>query len=165
MGYGYWTRESFEHYSKTMGRTVNAHGGLDAALTDRQLFQQKGLHSSLNPANVIRECCDTPEHPESLPVILALDVTGSMGSAAAEVARKLNEVMTLLYEQVKDVEFMVCNTDIQSLKTSQVPETLRLGSDLTRGLGAGCDPEKGRKAATESIEDIRKSLQGNTKVT
>ena len=75
-----------------------------------------------------------------------------------------NAVSEMYRQGIKDVEFMVCNTDIQSLKTSQVPETLRLGSDLTRGLGAGCDPEKGRKAATESIEDIRKSLQGNTEM-
>ncbi len=75
-----------------------------------------------------------------------------------------NAVSEMYRQGIKDVEFMVCNTDIQSLKTSHVPETLRLGSDLTRGLGAGCDPEKGRKAATESIEEIRKSLQGNTEM-
>lgn len=75
-----------------------------------------------------------------------------------------NAVSEMHRQGIKDVEFMVCNTDIQSLKTSQVPEVLRLGSDLTRGLGAGCDPEKGRKAATESIDDIRKSLQGNTEM-
>ncbi len=75
-----------------------------------------------------------------------------------------NAVSEMFRQGIKDVEFMVCNTDIQSLKISQVPETLRLGSDLTRGLGAGCDPEKGRKAATESIDEIRKSLQGNTEM-
>lgn len=75
-----------------------------------------------------------------------------------------NAVSEMFRQGIKDVEFMVCNTDIQSLKISQVPETLRLGSDLTRGLGAGCDPEKGRKAATESIDDIRRSLQGNTEM-
>ena len=75
-----------------------------------------------------------------------------------------NAVSEMYRQGIKDVDFMVCNTDIQSLKISQVPETLRLGSDLTRGLGAGCDPEKGRKAATESIDDIRKSLQGNTEM-
>jgi len=75
-----------------------------------------------------------------------------------------NAVSEMYRQGIKDVEFMICNTDIQSLKISQVPETLRLGSDLTRGLGAGCDPEKGRKAATESIDDIRKSLSGNTEM-
>ncbi|MBQ2132649.1 MAG: cell division protein FtsZ [Bacteroidales bacterium] len=75
-----------------------------------------------------------------------------------------NAVSEMFRQGIKDVDFMICNTDIQSLKTSQVPETLRLGSDLTKGLGAGCDPEQGRKAATESIDDIRKSLQGNTEM-
>ena len=75
-----------------------------------------------------------------------------------------NAVSEMYRQGIKDVDFMICNTDMQSLKTSQVPETLRLGSDLTKGLGAGCDPEKGRKAATESIEEIRKSLQGNTEM-
>ena len=75
-----------------------------------------------------------------------------------------NAVSEMYRQGIKDVDFMICNTDMQSLKNSEVPETLRLGSDLTKGLGAGCDPEKGRKAATESIEEIRKSLQGNTEM-
>lgn len=75
-----------------------------------------------------------------------------------------NAVAEMYKQEIKDVEFMVCNTDMQSLKTSQVPETLWLGSELTKGLGTGCDPEKGRKAATESIEEIRKSLEGNTEM-
>lgn len=50
----------------------------------------------LDPKNVIRECCDTEEHPNTIPVILALDVTGSMGQAAVEVAKKLNVIMTKL---------------------------------------------------------------------
>jgi cell division protein FtsZ len=75
-----------------------------------------------------------------------------------------NAVSEMYRQGIKDVEFMICNTDIQSLKISQVPETLRLGSDLTKGLGAGCNPERGRKAATESIDDIRKSLNGNTEM-
>lgn len=75
-----------------------------------------------------------------------------------------NAVTEMFRMGIKDVEFMICNTDMQSLKISNVPETLRLGTDLTKGLGAGCDPERGRRAATESMEDIRKSLQGNTEM-
>ena len=92
MGSGYWTRESFESYSRSRGRTVTASGHLDTKLTDRQIYTQKGLHPRLDPKNVMRECCDCAEHPRSIPVILALDVTGSMGPAAAEVAKKMNEV-------------------------------------------------------------------------
>lgn len=75
-----------------------------------------------------------------------------------------NAVNEMLKQGIKDVEFMICNTDIQSLRISDVPEKIRLGTDLTRGLGAGCDPERGRKAATESIDDIKKALQGNTEM-
>lgn len=75
-----------------------------------------------------------------------------------------NAVTEMFRQGIKDVEFMICNTDMQSLKISNVPETLRLGTDLTKGLGAGCDPERGRRAATESIDDIKKSLQGNTEM-
>ncbi|MEF9931099.1 MAG: cell division protein FtsZ, partial [Bacteroidales bacterium] len=75
-----------------------------------------------------------------------------------------NAVTEMFRQGIKDVEFMICNTDMQSLKISNVPETLRLGTDLTKGLGAGCDPERGRRAATESIEEIRKSMQGNTEM-
>ncbi len=75
-----------------------------------------------------------------------------------------NAVTEMFRQGIKDVEFMICNTDMQSLRISNVPETLRLGNDLTKGLGAGCDPERGRRAATESVEDIKKSLQGNTEM-
>ena len=83
MGYGYWTRDSFIRYSEERGRKTDRNGNLDRGLTDRQLFTQRGLHPRLDPRNAMRECCDSADHPESLPVILALDVTGSMGPAAA----------------------------------------------------------------------------------
>ena len=75
-----------------------------------------------------------------------------------------NAVNEMFRQGIKDVDFMICNTDIQSLSYSNVPEKLQLGNALTRGLGAGCDPEQGRKAATESIEDIKKALGGNTEM-
>ncbi len=135
MGHGYWTRESFTEYSARNGRKVDARGHLDASLTDSQLFVQRELHPKLNPRNVMRECCDTAEHPQSIPVILALDVTGSMGAAAAEVARKLNEVMTLLYTKVKDVEFLVMGIgdlayDRAPIQISQFESDIRIAEQL-----------------------------------
>jgi cell division protein FtsZ len=70
-----------------------------------------------------------------------------------------------MYEQgIKDVGFMVCNTDAQALKKSLVPLKLQLGESLTEGRGAGNKPEIGRQAAIENIEDVKKTLGSNTKM-
>lgn len=137
MGYGHWTRDSFIKYSESVGRAVDAAGRLDASLTDRQLFRQTGLHPLLDPKNVTRECRDTEEHPRTLPVILALDVTGSMGPASAEVARKMNEVMTKLYGSIRDVEFMVMGIgdlsyDRAPIQISQFESDIRIAEQLDR---------------------------------
>ena len=65
---------------------------------------------------------------------------------------------------IKDVEFVVCNTDSQHLKASLVPNKLQLGVHLTEGLGAGGNPEVGAEAALESREEIREMLAVNTKM-
>jgi len=65
---------------------------------------------------------------------------------------------------IKDVEFVVVNTDAQALKSSPVPLRLQLGANLTEGLGAGANPEQGRSAALESEEEIRELLADNTKM-
>ena len=135
MGYGYWTRDSFVNYSAGRGRTVDAAGHLDSSLTDQQIFTQRALHPMLDPKNVMRECCDSEDHPESMPVILALDVTGSMGPASAEVAKKMNEVMTRLYGTIKDVEFMVMGIgdlsyDRVPIQISQFEADIRIAEQL-----------------------------------
>ena len=135
MGNGYWTHESFVSYSASRGRTVNASGHLDVKLTDQQIYLQKSLHPMLDPKNVTRECCDSAEHPATIPVILALDVTGSMGLASAEVAKKMNEVMTRLYDEVKDVEFMVMGIgdlayDRAPIQISQFESDVRIAEQL-----------------------------------
>ena len=137
MGYGHWTRDSFINYSSARGRKVDAAGNLDRNLTDQQLFTQRMLHEQLDPKNVMRECCDSEDHPHTLPVILALDVTGSMGRASAEVAKKLNEVMTRLYGEVKDVEFMVMGIgdlayDRAPIQISQFEADIRIAEQLDR---------------------------------
>lgn len=135
MGSGYWTRESFVSYNASRGRTVNASGHLDSKLTDQQIYLQKSLHPLLDPKGVTRECCDSAEHPATIPVILALDVTGSMGRASAEVAKKMNEVMTRLYDEVKDVEFMVMGIgdlayDRAPIQISQFESDVRIAEQL-----------------------------------
>lgn len=65
---------------------------------------------------------------------------------------------------IKDVEFVVVNTDAQALKSSPVPLRLQLGANLTEGLGAGANPEQGKSAALESQDEIRELLADNTKM-
>lgn len=135
MGYGYWTRNSFETYSAARGRNVTASGHLDSSLTDQQIFTQRVLHPRLNPRNVMRECCDSADHPCTIPVILALDVTGSMGPASAEVAKKMNEVMTRLYGIVQDVEFLIMGIgdlsyDHAPIQISQFESDIRIAEQL-----------------------------------
>ena len=65
---------------------------------------------------------------------------------------------------IKGVDFMVCNTDQQALDISPVPCKIQLGSTLTEGRGAGSQPEVGKNAAIENIEDIKEVLGNNTKM-
>ena len=75
-----------------------------------------------------------------------------------------NAVTRLYTEGLKDVEFLICNTDLKALMASPVPDKIQLGSALTKGLGAGMSPEKGRNAALESLEEIKKYIGPNIEV-
>ncbi len=137
MGYGTWSSSSYTSYSTGLGRTVTTDGLLDSSYTAQDLYKSRSLDPILNPYGVIRECCDSDEHPNTIPVILALDVTGSMGSAAAEVAKKLNAIMTELYERVTDVEFMVMGIgdmayDRAPVQASQFESDIRIAEQLDK---------------------------------
>lgn len=139
MGGGSWTKDSFATYSCSVGRSVSS---LTGEVTTKyssvqQMYTQRDICEELNPKDVIRECVDSKEHPNTLPVILALDVTGSMGSSAMEVAKKLNVVMTKLYESVKDVEFMVMGIgdivyDDAPIQVSQFESDVRIAKWLDK---------------------------------
>ncbi len=75
-----------------------------------------------------------------------------------------NAVNHMYSQGIKDVEFFVCNTDLQALHSSPVPNKIQIGSTLTQGLGAGANPEKGKNAAIESKEDIRDVLSEDTRM-
>ncbi len=75
-----------------------------------------------------------------------------------------NAVNHMYHAGIRDVDFMVCNTDAQALINSPVPCKIQLGSSLTEGRGAGNKPETGREAAIENIEDVKKVLSNNTKM-
>lgn len=137
MGSGIWREDTFRQYSSRVGRTVGKNGKIDGDYSNQDMFVARGLDPMLDPKDVMRECCDTEEHPETIPVILALDVTGSMGQAAVEVAKQLNVIMTKLYQKVKDVEFMVMGIgdfayDRVPLQVSQFESDIRIAEQLDK---------------------------------
>lgn len=72
-----------------------------------------------------------------------------------------NALQYMINQSVPYVECIAINTDAQALNKSTAPLKVQIGVKLTNGLGAGCDPNKGRKAADESREDLKKLLQGS----
>jgi cell division protein FtsZ len=75
-----------------------------------------------------------------------------------------NAVKNMYVKGITGVDFIICNTDAQVLDQSPVPVKIQLGQQLTEGLGTGCDPDKGRDAALENIEEIKEILSQNTKM-
>ncbi|WP_044173064.1 cell division protein FtsZ [Flectobacillus major] len=75
-----------------------------------------------------------------------------------------NAVRHMYDMKIQDVDFIVCNTDLQALNDNSVPTKLQLGAILTEGLGAGTEPEQGKLAAEESAAQITALLEGNTKM-
>ncbi len=69
-----------------------------------------------------------------------------------------NAVNNMIDAKLKGVKFIVANTDIQALENSKAEVKIQIGKNLTEGLGAGADPEKGREAALESAEELREAL-------
>jgi cell division protein FtsZ len=95
---------------------------------------------------------DLPKHHKSIIKVIGV---GGGGSNAVNHMYRLG---------IKDVEFVVANTDLQALNSSPVPYKLQLGVSLTEGLGCGANPEVGRAAAMESKEQIREVLAGTKMV-
>ncbi len=75
-----------------------------------------------------------------------------------------NAVNHMYRKGIKDVNFIICNTDYQALVNSPVPVKIQIGESITEGMGAGSRPEKGRQAALENLDDIMKAISGNTKM-
>jgi len=75
-----------------------------------------------------------------------------------------NAVNHMFNMGMEGVDFVICNTDAQALHASQVPNKIQLGPHLTQGLGAGMNPTIGRQATEESLDEIRRLLEVNTKM-
>ena len=124
MGGGAWDTIKATNYVSTKyavygATTLDSLTNLDV----KQVYDSFTLDSALNPHGVVRECCDSDEHPDTFPIILALDVTGSMGNTAKICASKLNDIMENLYGKVKDVEFLMMGIGDLSYDTYPIQAT------------------------------------------
>ena len=134
MGGGTWTTSAYKDYVSATRGIVDV--DCITASSVNQFYNARSIDPALNPNGVkFRECCDSEEHPNTIPIILALDVTGSMGSACAAVARQLDKIITGLYADVKDVEFMVMGIgdfayDSAPLQVSQFESDVRICDQL-----------------------------------
>lgn len=75
-----------------------------------------------------------------------------------------NAVNHMFSQSIDGVNFIICNTDAQAIAQSNVPNKIQLGPHLTQGLGAGANPEIGKQATEESLEEIKRILEVNTKM-
>ena len=92
---------------------------------------------------------DIPSHHKSIIKVIGV---GGGGSNAVNYMNSIG---------IRNVEFIICNTDIQALHSSNVNNQLQIGMELTKGLGAGANPSKGREAALESSHEIRELLRND----
>ena len=95
---------------------------------------------------------DLPKHQSNVIKVIGVGGGGS------------NAINHMFQQGIKGVDFVICNTDSQALQSSGVPNKIQLGVNLTEGLGAGANPDVGEEAAIESLEDIRRMLDTNTKM-
>lgn len=136
MGSGSWSRDSFVSYSKSKGRSV-MDGAVVGNYSSQEMFTSRHLPEELNPKNVMRECVDSDEHPNTIPVIIGLDVTGSMGAAGVQVAKTISKIIENLYEKYKDIEFMIMGIgdlacDNAPIQISQFESDIRIADQLDR---------------------------------
>jgi cell division protein FtsZ len=95
---------------------------------------------------------DLPKQKSSIIKVLGVGGGGS------------NAVNFMFAQNIEGVDFIICNTDSKAIEQSKVPNKIQLGPHLTQGLGAGANPEVGKKATEESLEEIKRILEVNTKM-
>lgn len=133
MGGGSFTANCFAAYSASSGRSYDKATGRVTG----QTYTAKHIDEEMKPYQVMRECCNTDEHPNTIPVILALDVTGSMGDACRETAEALGAIMIDLYKRFKDVQIMVMGIgdlvyDDAPIQISQFESDVRIAEWLDK---------------------------------
>lgn len=132
MGSGSWTSDSMRRSYSSRG--FKSLEDVRSASTN-QVFTSRKLDPDLNPRNVVRECCDSEEHPNTVPLILGLDVTGSMGIYAQKCLVSLNDIISELYKSVTDIQIMTMGIgdlafDDAPLQVSQFESDERISDQL-----------------------------------
>lgn len=135
MGYGYYSTSTASTFTSTNYGVTSTRGLSN--FSAQEIYRARRLDSMLDPKNVIRECCDSEDHPHSLPVILGLDVTGSMGNACKMCASQIDEIMTTLYKTNPDVEFCMMGIgdfacDDAPLQVTQFESDVRILDQTTK---------------------------------
>lgn len=139
MGGGSWDFNSYCSYTTDVkGMSLSKTGAvvLDG-LSTQDVFVNRKLDPMLDPKGVIRECRDSEEHPNTIPITLAIDLTGSMSDAAMEVASKLNPIISDLYERYKDVQICIIGIgdlayDRAPVQISQFESDIRIAEQLDK---------------------------------
>ena len=145
MGYGTFTSDSWSSYTTSRGYTASS--------TAKDLYKSTTVKKEFEPVGITyRESCDSEEHPNSTPIILGLDVTGSMNRVLETISKKLNVLITEIYERepVQDPQVMIMafgdvECDSHPLQVSQFESDIRIAEQLNdiyfeRG-GGGNDGE------------------------
>ena len=145
MGCGTWSSDSWKTYKK------ESHIDDSSSVTD--LYSNSAMDDSMNPKDVMRESRDSEEHPNSNSIILGLDVTGSMGKLAEEIAKySLNTLITDIYNNkiIEDPQILIAAIgdsyyDDCPLQVSQFESDIRIAKELQKiyfeGGGGGNDGE------------------------
>lgn len=134
MGSGTVSHSSMRNYASSLGRSYDTTTGR----TTGQTFEARHIDPSLDPRGFkMRECCNSDEHPNTIPVILALDVTGSMGEACSETAAALGTIILDLYKHHQDIEICVMGIgdlayDHAPIQMSQFESDIRIAESLDK---------------------------------
>ena len=134
MGSGTVSHSSMRAYASSHGRSYDSSTGRVTG----QEFVARRIDPSLDPKNFkVRECVNSDEHPNTIPVILGLDVTGSMGEACSETAAALGTIIMNLYKKFSDIEFCIMGIgdlayDNAPIQMSQFESDIRIAESLDK---------------------------------
>ena len=132
MGSGCWVESKFIEAKATRGFSIT-----DSFVNSstQSTFKAKSMSDKLNPYGVVRACCENEEHPNTIPIILGLDVTGSMNQACKACLDSLNQVILKLYEKFPDVEIAIAGIgdfswDQSPFQLSQFESDIRIAENI-----------------------------------